>query len=90
MTAITPDLIYGGGAARVAVEESSGGAWLPLWVMNFSGSKSLPLEGELVSWRKREAADTDLAGTAGAQLRVNVAELNGASPSITYNCWVEY
>jgi hypothetical protein len=78
------------GSVRLAIEESSNGTtWLPLVVWNFS-SFAIPIEGELVSWRKREAAGTDLAGTRGAELRVNVQELNGSSPSITYNAWIEY
>jgi hypothetical protein len=86
---ITP-AYWNGGSARIAIEESNGGAWFPLVVWNFSGSTVLPPEGQRVSWRKREAAGTDLAGTAGAELRVNLSELNGTSPSITYNATVEY
>ena len=79
--------------ARIVIEESSDGVnWKPLSIWNFAPG-TLPVEGEMVSFRKRQAAGTDLAGTDGAELRLNLLELNPVyelSPSITYDAWVEY
>lgn len=78
------------GGARVVIEESVNAFSTTYELAVFSSQGSLPPEGVMVSFRKREAAGTDLAGTAGAVLRVNVQELTGGSPSITYNAYVEY
>jgi len=77
--------------ARIQIEESadSFSTAKPLVVWNFQGP--VPLEGLEVSFRKREAAGSDLFGTAGAEARVNVVELNGYAPvSATYDAWIEY
>ena len=81
--------------ARIAVEESVDDTFASpkqLWVFNFIGGSGAPVEGSLISFRKREAAGTDLLGTAGAYLRLNVQELNGTVGlvSISYDCWIEY
>lgn len=81
-----------GANARIAIEEAASNAFSPaeqLVVWNFNGG-SLPTEGVMVSFRKREAAGTDLAGEAGSYLRVNVQELAGYIPSLTYDAWIEY
>jgi hypothetical protein len=78
------------GNARVAVEESVNAFsnTYELWVQNVVSA--VPVEGVLLSYRKREAAGTDLVGTESSELRVNVQELNAMSPSLTFSAWVEY
>lgn len=81
------------GTARIAIEEATSNAFSPaeqLVVWNFPGGFNNP-EGQIVSFRKREAAGTDLFGTPGAFARLNLQELNGyGSPSIAYDAWIEF
>jgi hypothetical protein len=88
---------FAGANARIVIEEDVSNAFSTpksLWVQNFNGNyfgaNPLPPEGITVSFRKRDAAGTDLVGTSGAYARVNVQELNGSSPSLTFNAWLEY
>ena len=79
------------GSARIQIEESTNGfsTSLPLMVSNWNGG-SIPVEGELISWRRREACGTSLFGATSAELRLNLIELNGLLPTITYNAYIEY
>jgi len=78
--------------ARFVIEEATSSAFsspLGLAVFNLAGGFN-NAGGVTVSFRKREAAGSDLFGTSGAYARLNIQELNGFLPSVTYNCWIEY
>jgi len=83
------------GNARLVVEESADefATVTALAVLDFVGT--LPPEGQVVSVRKREFTGTSLIGKTNgmtaAEVRVNIAEVNGSSPvALTYNAWIEY
>jgi hypothetical protein len=80
------------GSVRIAIEESTSNAFSPaeqLAVFNVAGGFN-NVEGISLSFRKYQGAGTDLPGEAGSYLRVNIQELNGFVPSLTYNAWIEY
>ena len=79
-------------SARIAIEECTDNLFAAprqLAVFNISGGFN-NVEGVMLSFKKRDACGTDLFGTAGAYARLNFQELNGFSPSLSYESWVEF
>ena len=83
------DSITPGASAKIQIEETTNGFTTTYTVFKQDFVNALPPEGTTVSYRKYQSETTSLAGQAGAQFRVNLIELNGTSPSITYEAWLE-
>jgi hypothetical protein len=77
------------GSAKIQIEESTNSFTNAYTVFKQDFLGGLPPEGVTVSYRKYQSETTSLAGTASAKFRVNLIELNGTSPSITYEAWIE-